>query len=184
MSDEKKLIKKAKNQDREAFGTLYDVYMDRIYRFIFLRVSKKSDAEDITQKVFIKAWQSIDRYEIRKNVPFSSWLYRIAKNTVIDYYRTEKNHSAIEDIPEHEISEEAKDHEKAADDTLKFNQIKEALSELTDNQQDIIIMKFVEELENKEIAEILDKTEVAIRVTQHRALKKLRKIIKKEQEDI
>lgn len=178
---EEKLIKKAKNGSNEAFGKLYDKNIDKIYRFIFLRISKKSDAEDITQKVFLKAWENMDKYEIRENIPFSSWLYRIAKNSIIDYYRTEKNHPGIEDVPEYELGEAPTDHEKKAQDKLKFKEIKEALNELTENQQDVIIMKFIEELENEEIAEILNKTEVAVRVTQHRALKKIKKIIKKKE---
>lgn len=179
---EDKLIKKAKNGEKQAFGELYDDHIDQIYRFIYLRVSKKSDAEDITQKVFLKAWTSIESYEIRDKVPFSSWLYRIAKNTIIDYYRTDKNHPGIEDIPDHELGEAPHDHEKTVDDEIKVKQIKESLNELTENQQNVIIMKFIEELENEEIAEILDKTEVAVRVTQHRALKKLKKIIKEKEE--
>lgn len=180
---EDKLIKKAKNGNSEAFGKLYDDHIDQIYRYIFLRINKKSDAEDITQKVFLKAWKNIDSFEIREKVPFSSWLYRIAKNTMIDYYRTDKNHPGIEDVSEREIGEAPEDHERNVDDEIKVRQIKESLDELTENQQNVIIMKFIEELENGEIAEILDKTEVAVRVTQHRALKKLKKIVKEKQEE-
>ena len=87
---EEDLINKAKNRDSEAFGLLYDQYLPAIYRFILLKTSHKVTAEDLTHQVFLNAWQNIENYQSR-GFPFSSWLYRIANNAVIDYYRTDKN---------------------------------------------------------------------------------------------
>lgn len=89
MKEEERLIKEAQSGKAEAFGKLYDDHISRIYRFILLKVSRKTDAEDITHQVFLSAWQNIRSYKIQGN-PFSSWLYKIAHNAVIDFYRTQK----------------------------------------------------------------------------------------------
>ena len=176
MKEEDKLIYKAKEGEAQAFGKLYDQYMPAIYRFIFFRVGgRKSDAEDLSHQVFLSAWQNIKRYEFQ-GFPFSSWLYRIAHNAIIDYYRTSKSHLAIENIPE-EISAENSDIEEKLDRDLKLKLVKSALTELEPDQQNVGLMKFVNDLSNKEIATALDKSEGAIRVIQHRALKQLKGII-------
>lgn len=180
MKEERELIKSAQNGDSESFGELYDKYVTRIYRFIFLRVRQKTDAEDLSQKVFLKAWKNIDSYRDQKGASFSSWLYKIAKNTIIDYYRTNKEHADIDSVPEDELDPELPSYMEEMDDSFKLKQIKAALGELTDNQQNVIIMKFIEELSNEEISDALDKTEVAVRVTQHRALKRIKQILNEE----
>ncbi len=171
---EEKFVKKAKKGDAEAFGFLYDKYLDAIYRFIYLKLDNKADAEDLTQQVFLKAWENIDSYEI-KNFPFSSWLYRIAHNLVIDYYRANSNHPQVG--LEMADKNENEDQNDFIEKKLQILSVKEALKKLPQIQQSIIIMKFIEEFSNKEIAQILGKSEGAIRVLQHRALKQLKKYL-------
>lgn len=171
---EEELIQNAKNGDAESFGALYDLYMPRIYRFIFLRTRRKEDAEDLTHQVFSSAWQSLRRYESR-GFPFGSWLYRIASNAVIDHYRTEKDHAPLEAIPE-EFTAEAARLEEKMDTAIDLDRARALLAKLEPDQQNVILMKFVENLPNKEIAEALGKTEGAVRVIQHRAIKKLREL--------
>lgn len=174
--DEKELIQKAKNNDREAFGLLYDRYISPIYRFIFLRVSERAEAEDISHQVFLNAWQNIEGYDFR-GFPFSSWLYRIAANLVVDYYRSHHRQTVdIEEIDESwfAVSENLGD---AADRASDLAQIKQAIARLEPDQQNVLVMKFVNELSNKEIAEILEKKEGAVRVIQHRAIKNLKKYV-------
>ena len=89
MKEEPELIKKAKNRNPEAFGLLYDQYLPAIYRFILLKIGDKVTTEDLAHQVFLSAWQNIENYQTQ-GFPFSSWLYRIAHNAVIDYYRTGK----------------------------------------------------------------------------------------------
>ena len=173
MKDEEQLlIQKAKNGDGQAFGKLYDQHLPKIYRFVFLKVGRKQDAEDITQQVFISAWQNMAAYEI-KGFPLSSWLYRIAGNAVIDYYRTAKATISIEQVPEENLSENS-DEETKIDTAINISTVRAALAKLEHDQQNVILMKFVEELSNKEIADALGKTEGAVRVIQHRALKQLK----------
>lgn len=173
MKDEEQLlIQKAKNGDDQAFGKLYDQHLPKIYRFVFLKVGRKQDAEDITQQVFVNAWQNMGTYEV-KGFPFSSWLYRIAGNAVIDYYRTAKATISINQIPEENFSENSDDAVKI-DTAINISAVRVALMKLEHDQQTVLLMKFVEELSNKEIADALGKTEGAVRVIQHRALKQLK----------
>jgi len=176
MEDERKLISKAREGEEEAFGQLYDKYMPAIYRFVFLKVGgHKAQAEDICHEVFLSAWQNIGSFKFQGH-PFSSWLYRIAGNAVIDYYRTRKVNVDIESIPEEPAVEMASLAEKM-DDRLDLENIRECLKRLEPNYQDVLIMKFVEELSNKEIAVALEKSEGAVRVIQHRAIKQLKKYV-------
>jgi len=173
MKEEGEIIKRAKNRDSEAFGLLYDQYQPAIYRFILLKISDKTATEDLTHQVFLSAWQNIENYKFR-GFPFSSWLYRIANNAVIDYYRTEKKNINLENIEE---AAAVNNLEEKIDQKIELNIIKAAIKELPDEQQSIIIMKFVEEMNNGEIAAILGKNEGAIKTAQHRSLENIKKIV-------
>lgn len=177
--NEEKLIKKAKNGDEAAFGDLYHKYIKQIYRFIYLRVKSKEDAEDITHHVFLSAWKKIPDYEF-KGFPFSSWLYRIASNAVIDHYRTSRQHQDIETVPESFLSDNPLLGEKM-DISSEFTMVKQAIAKLESDQQNVMLLKFVNELSNKEIADSLGKTEGAIRVIQHRAIKKIKKHVEEQE---
>lgn len=175
MKDEDLLIAKAKEGDDKAFGVLYDRYVPRIYRFIFLKVHRKQDAEDVTHQVFLNAWENVKRYEFR-GFPFSSWLYRIASNAVIDFYRTSRNHQPLESVPE-EMFAETTNEASLLDDAFHLKVIRTALHNLDPDQQTVLILRFIDDWTNKEIAEFLGKSEGAVRVIQHRALKLLKKHI-------
>ena len=172
MNNEEKLIAKAKAGEREAFGVLYDNYVSGIYRFVLIKVGSKADAEDLTHQVFLNAWQKIGRY-ISKGFPFSSWLYRIAQNAVIDFYRTNKKHVDIDAIPEDALSDKP-EFDRQIDNAMQVRLVHSTLKELDQDQQSVLIMRFVNELTNKEVAQALGKSEGAVRVIQHRALKQLR----------
>lgn len=173
MKEDEELIKKAQNRNPEAFGLLYDRYQPAIYRFILLKISNKASTEDLTHQVFLNAWQNIENYQIQ-GFPFSSWLYRIARNAVIDYYRTDKKNLNLENIEEVTAVDNLEDK---IDQEFGLNIIKAALKELPEEQESIIIMKFVEEMTNKEIAAALGKSEGAIKTAQHRCLKNIKEII-------
>jgi len=102
LDGEYKVIKGAQKGNSESFGILYDHYSHQIYRFILMRVSHKQEAEDLTHEVFLNAWQNIDNYDYR-GLPFSSWLYRIARNRVIDHYRTKKEVVSIDNVDENNL---------------------------------------------------------------------------------
>ena len=172
MTSEEKLIKSAKNGDREAFGSLYDSHVAPIYRFILVKVGNKADAEDLTHQVFLSAWQGLSGYKFQ-GFPFSSWLYRIASNAVIDFYRTNKKHADIDSVPE-EVLAHNPDFQTTADNEMMVRFVKSAMVDMDYDQQSVLTLKFVNDLSNKEIAKIINKSEGAVRVIQHRALKQLR----------
>ncbi len=176
MEDERELVTKAKKGDSTAFGALYDKHLPAIYRFILVKVGgQKGVAEDLTAEVFLNAWRNVSRFEF-KGYPFSSWLYRIARNTVIDHYRTAKKNVNLESVPEEMFAERSEVGDKM-DTDFGIRSIQVHLARLEPVYQDVLLMKFVEEMSNREIAAALEKSEGAVRVIQHRALKQLKKSI-------
>lgn len=174
MEDEKALVLRAKKGDPNAFGALYDRYLPAIYRFILIKVGgRKGEAEDLAHEVFLSAWRNVGSYEL-KGFPFSSWLYRIARNAVIDHYRTAKQNISLDTAPE-ELFAERPDTAEKLDTSFATAQVRVHLAKLEPAYQDVLIMKFVEDMSNREIAAALQKSEGAVRVIQHRALKQLKR---------
>jgi len=168
-ADLKELISKAAGGDYKAFGKLYDIYLGRIYGYVYYHVRDKMASEDITQQVFIKVWEALGKYE-QRDQRFSSWIFRIAHNHMIDYYRSTQRDSKLKN----RIAIETDDPEQQVEDKFRQEEIMNALSTLTDQQRQVIILKFIEGFDNREIAEILGKNEGSIRITQMRALMALR----------
>ncbi|MDD5099158.1 MAG: RNA polymerase sigma factor, partial [Candidatus Colwellbacteria bacterium] len=157
------------------FGQLYDHYMPMIYRFILLKVAQREEAEDLTHQVFLKAWTSIGSKYSEKGLPFSSWLYRIARNVVIDKYRrTKPTVDLDEDLIE--ITSHL-DLEQKIDIKNDVRKIFDAINKLKEIEKDTVIMRFVEDLSIKEVSESLGKSEGAVKLIQHRAIEKIRKIM-------
>ena len=172
------LAKKAKTGDETAFGQIYDLLFQKIYRFIYYRVSHKETAEDLAEEVFIKAHSRINTLNEPEVV--ESWLYQIARNAVVDYYRQKKLTVDLKDV------ENTLEYETNIIDllNLQYQQaiLLKLLKELGAEQQAVIKMKFLEDLNNLEIAEALGTNEGNIRVIQHRALLKLTELRKKLEE--
>ncbi len=160
--------------DIEAFGRLYDIFADRIYRHIYYRTSNIEDARDLTQEVFIKAWQALPRYK-RSKTPFLGWLFTISHNRVIDYYRTKKDYAYLDNEIIMEDCEGSP--EKLVEAKFDQQEVRRAILQLPEKQQQVILMSFIEGFGYSEIAAALNKTEGNIRVIVHRALKKMREIL-------
>ena len=178
LEDEDKLIRGAKKGDRESFGRLYDHYIEPIYRFVAFKVTDKRDAEDLTHDVFLSAWQNIRKYA-SQGFPFSSWLYQVARNKVIDHYRTRKGTTSI-DVLDEDVVKIANVVEYAVEKTLDLEFLQKAIRQLKDEHQNVLIMKFIEDLSNAEVAAALGKSEGAIRLIQHRAINQLKEILWKK----
>ena len=169
------LVRKAVQRDDVAFGQIYDLYFEKVYRFVYYRVNHRQAAEDLVAETFIKAWNKIS--EISEPKSFNGWIYQIARNLVIDYYRSRKENvdlSLLENVLEYEdnILERA---------NFSFQQkdFLTNLKKLNSEQQMVIKLKFLDELDNPEIAKILNKSEGAIRVIQHRAIQELKDLLDK-----
>lgn len=165
------LAKKAINGDLEAFSDIYTLTFEKVYKFIFFRVNHKETAEDLSEEVFIKAFSKIT--SLKNPDIILGWLYQISRNSVIDYYRQKKITVALEDI-ENTLEYDSNIIDRS---NLHFDQIQilKLLKILSSQEQLIIKMRFLEELNIKEISEILNLTQVNVRVIQHRALNKLLK---------
>ena len=178
-SDIDELIDKAIVGDGDAFGRLYDMHVDRVYRHIYYRVSNTADTEDLTQQVFIKAWQAIGRYK-KTASPFLAWLIKISHNLVIDFYRSKKSEAYIDfDMV---AAEPDTDPEHIAEANFNQQQMRQAINKLHGGQQQVILMRFIEDFSYAEIAVALGKSEGAIRVILHRGLAKLKTILEKAQQ--
>ena len=170
--DEAALIERAKI-DKEAFGQLYELYVDRIYNYVYYRTGNAADAEDLTARIFVRAMQHIGRYR-DQGVPFSAWLYRIAHNLVANWHRDRSRRKIIslDDIAQWRMSDDSPEF------TTQLLQDKEmllaAILRLPADRQELLILKFVERLPNAEIGDIMDRSEGAIKSLYHRTLLALR----------
>jgi RNA polymerase sigma-70 factor (ECF subfamily) len=176
--DERRLIEHAKQGDLTALGTLYNLHVDRIYQYALYRTGDDQTAEDIAAEVFLRAIESIGNYE-DQGVPFAAWLYRIAHARVVDFWRSSKRHQTAP-LEDPLLQEELTSQDDGIDiDFLQHRLLATALRQLTDDQQNVIVLKFRQGLSNAEIAQVLGKTEGAVKALQWRALEALARILNK-----
>jgi RNA polymerase sigma-70 factor (ECF subfamily) len=173
------LLERARQYDPVALGTIYDRYSTRIYNYIYRRVGDANLSEDLTAAVFTKMLEAI-RSSKPWRTSFSGWLYRIAHNIVVDHYRSWKKDA---ELPlEDRLVADRGDPVDALDKTLTQDKLRVAIRQLTADQGNVILLKFVEGMSNSEVADILGKTEGAVKSLQHRALDSLRRILANEME--
>ena len=167
-----RLVVRAKTGDPEAFGAIFDHYHAPVYRYIAARVNRPSDAEDLAQLVFVKALEALPRYEAR-GIPFGGWLFRLARNVVIDHVRTRRDHATLDVIVE------VSDGEDGPDDLAVLRQemdnVADALQRLTPEQREAIELRFFAGLSAKEAAEAMGRQEGTVRGLQFRAIAALRR---------
>jgi RNA polymerase sigma-70 factor, ECF subfamily len=176
-TDIKMLVILAQQGDHQAFDQLYTLFVTPIYRYIYLRLRDKQLSEDLTQTVFLKAYISLKTYQ-DKNKPVLAYFFTIARNSIIDHVRKQGNR-ATSDLSEAEQKPDEKTNiPKEVDGRLANEQIKEKLGDLTEEQQEVVILKFINGFSNREIAEILGKTEMAVRQLQSRGIRTLRELLK------
>ena len=174
--EEARLVAKA--GDPEAFARLYDAYVERVTRYVFFRVSEPVDTEDLVAQVFLKAWENLERYKMGSS-PFIAWLYTIARNLVIDHYRTKKSALPLEEAIALPSDMEMPDEE--AQTRFDLQAMRDALQFLTSDQQQALILKYIAGLPNDSIAKIMKKQEGTIRGLQMRALQTLSKYMKEKE---
>ena len=167
-----RLVANAKRGDTDAFGRIFDEYAGPIYRFIASRVSHPSDAEDLTQLVFVKALEALPRYEAR-GIPFGGWLFRLARNAIIDQIRTRRDHLSLVAATTRESEEASPEAMASLRDDL--DRVAAALQELTDDQREVIELRFFAGLSVAEAAEAMGRQEGTIRGLQFRAVGALRR---------
>ena len=159
--------------DKEAFGELYERYLTKIYNYVYYRTGNRQDAEDLTAKVFERAMSHISTY-VDRGLPFQAWLYRIAHNLVANWHRDQGRRKiiALDDFVAHSLQSEAPDRRTEEQEEQK--QLMEAVRRLPEERQQLLLLKFIEQLSNVEIGEIMDRTEGAVKSLYHRTLLALR----------
>jgi RNA polymerase sigma-70 factor, ECF subfamily len=169
------LVDRAQQGDRQALEELYLIHFDRIYSYLHVSVGNRHDAEDLTTQTFLKMLESIGRFRWQA-APFSAWLFRIAHNLAMDHFRARRRWQPEEDVPEPAGSEEPS-AELEAMQSIGRQSMLELIERLSPEQQQVLTLKFVFNFPNADVANILDKTEGAIKSLQHRALASLQKQI-------
>jgi RNA polymerase sigma-70 factor (ECF subfamily) len=174
------LVAAAKAGDAEAFGRLFDHFHEPVHRYVAARVRRPSDAEDLAQLVFVKALEALPRYE-QRGVPFGGWLFRLARNVVIDHLRTHREHVELEALLERPAQDAGPEAQVLA--RHEMDVIAAALSELTDEQHDAIALRFFAGLSAREAAMVMGKQEGTVRGIQFRAIAALRRRLGLESTD-
>ena len=174
MQDEESLVRRAQQKDQRAFTELYEAYFDKIYRYVTIKIGDRTEAEDMTQQVFLKALESISSFKW-KGVPFSAWLYRIAHNQVIDYYRRQKKRP--DTLKDDAVVVSDSNPQQVAERSLDIEQVMSATRKLTDSQREVISLRFSGGLSTSEVANIMGKSQGAIKALQHSAIVALRKAL-------
>ena len=169
----RKLVDRAQAGDRDALEELYLIHFDRIYSYLHLTVGNRHDAEDLTTQTFLRMLESIGRFRWR-SAPFSAWLFRIAHNLSMDHFRSSRRSQPTEDVPEPAGAEE-RSAEDEAFQSIGRRSMLEMIEGLSDEQRQVLTLKFVFNFTNGDVATILGKTEGAVKSLQHRALVSLQK---------
>ena len=178
-ADLRRLVEFAQNGDREALEALYLLHFDRIYSYLHMSVGNRHDAEDLTTQTFLKMLEAIGRFRWR-SAPFSAWLFRIAHNLAMDHFRATKRWQPEEEVPE-PPGETEPSAELAAFQSIGRQSMLELIEGLSQEQKQVLTLKFVFNFANAEVATILGKTEGAIKSLQHRALVSLQKQVQQQQ---
>lgn len=180
IEDEVKLIGRAREGDAQAYAALYDRHYDAVYHYCYYRLGDGELAQDLAAEVFCRMVEKLDTFRPRGR-PLLAWLYTIARNLVTDSYR---HNGRAQHLPLHEAapvpSEGESDLGRALDRHLAARCLARALAHLTEEQRQVILLKFVEDLSNADVARLLGKTEGAIKSLQHRALDALRRALDRE----
>jgi RNA polymerase sigma-70 factor (ECF subfamily) len=166
------LVERAQAGDRDALEELYLEHFDRIYSYLHMTVGNRHDAEDLTTQTFLRMLESIGRFQWG-TAPFSAWLFRIAHNLAMDHFRARRRWQPEEEVPEPDQVESSAEEEALK--ILSSESMFDLIEQLSDEQRQVLILKFVFDFSNLEAATVLDKTEGAVKSLQHRALASLQK---------
>ncbi len=173
MQKEESLVRRAQKRDQEAFAQLYEEHFDKIYRYIVLRIGNETEAEDMTQQVFLNALQSISSFKW-KGIPFSAWLFRIAHNQVVDYLRKKKRTPVLLD---ESLASGDDAPQQIAERKLDIERLLKATKQLTEAQREVISLRFTSELPIAQVAKIMGKSQGAVKALQHSGIVALRKAL-------
>ena len=175
MQDEESLVRQAKERDEAALTQLYEGNFDKIYRYIVLKIGDRTEAEDMTQQVFLKAFKSISGYQ-SKGSPFSSWLFRIAHNQIVDYWRKKSKRPTVP-LEETLVGSSDSNPDSDVERKMEIEKLVVATRGLTEMQREVISLRFAGGLPVAQVAKLMGKSEGAIKALQHSAVVSLRRMM-------
>lgn len=179
-SEEADLIKRAKRGEAAAFAEIYDRCQPAIYRYVFYQLHDVHAAEDVTGEVFVRLVEKIDQFTYRGH-PLLAWLYTIARNLVRDYQRRTARTPTLPITEWQIVSEDAPAPEARTERKLTQRRLADAITHLTEGQRQVILLKFIEGLDNATVAQTMGKSVGAVKALQHRGLAALRRILEREE---
>jgi RNA polymerase sigma-70 factor (ECF subfamily) len=181
--EEKLLLYKIKQNDRAAFIKAYDLYVDQLYRFIYFKVGSREEAEDLCSAVFLKAWHYILENSLKDHKTLKALLYKISRNLIIDHYRKTKGREnvSLDDETGIKIADEKQNLNSELEIRADLLVLETKLPELKDEYREVIILRFINELSIKEIAEVLDKPRGNVRVLIYRAVNALKELLESDE---
>jgi len=171
---EESLVRRAQHHDQEAFAQLYEEHFDKIYRYVTFKIGNETEAEDMTQQVFLNALQSISSFKW-KGIPFSAWLFRIAHNQVVDYLRSKKRTTVPLD---ESLASNDNNPQLIVEQKLDIEQLLLATKQLTGAQREVISLRFAGELSIAQVAKAMGKSQGAVKALQHSAIVAPRKTLR------
>lgn len=177
--DEEQLVEQAKT-DPETFGKLYELYVEKIYSYVYYRIGNHHDAEDLTAKVFHRALNHIHNYN-QRGIPFAAWLYRIAHNLVANWHRDRRRRQVVGLEQVNMSSERQETPHQAAERTNERELLLDAIQQLPPERQTLLTLKFVERMSNAEIGRVMGRSEGAIKSLYHRTLVSLKSLLAEHQ---
>ncbi len=180
---ENNLGSRSLRKDKQAFIEIYNLYVDDIYRFIYFKVGHKEEAQDIASTVFLKAWDYIALNKVDKSKNLKALFYKIARNSVVDYYRSKKDTSPLESLENTDLKDIKQDPQAITEIKHDYERILKLLNNIKEEYKEIIILKHINELTWDEISQTLSKSKGSLRVLVHRATKALEKEDRKDRED-
>jgi RNA polymerase sigma-70 factor (ECF subfamily) len=170
------LLKIAKEGDTGAFGELYERHSRVVFRFLYAHLSDRLDAEDLTEEVFLRAWRSLSAYN-DQGVPFLAYLFKIARNVLVDFYRRTGRSGGLMSIEEKTIPDFRSDPSETAMVSLEHQEVRRTLEKLREDYRTVLVLRFLSGLSPEETGEVMGRTPGAVRILQHRALSALRSLL-------
>jgi RNA polymerase sigma-70 factor, ECF subfamily len=175
------LVARAIRRDRDAFAALYELYFERIYRYARLKIGDPAEAEDVTAAVFLNAWRAVDRFTPQGENAFLAWLFRLTRNVLIDRYRRQHNVGPLDGVDESALPLEAHFNPEAMLEwQVTVDELQDALQALTEEQREVVLLRFVEGLSAREVGAIMGKQEGTVRGLQFRAIEALRRVLSQQ----
>ena len=181
--DATRLLKQAQQGDTEAFGQIYELYSPLVFRFLVAHLDNSLDAEDLTEDVFLRAWQALPSYLMR-GVPFTGFLFRVARNALYDHYRRSHKRANDPGLDQELVDDLQPDPAESVPVYLERRELRQTLAKLREDYRSVLVLRFLVGLSPEETAQAMSRSPGAVRVLQHRALAALPKLLVKQESDV